>query len=394
MNFDDKMQEIQKAFTEERVKKFAIMSPALMEQPDYIRSLYLRMLCLLVRGGDMPTEEQVLFVRRLVAGAGLKDDFTELMRQSMNMDEEGIASFIEAFSQSDLKCYFVVDGCIACTLGSGRDRFKLLAECAELLGVTKADLQYLSKAAKAIILQSTEAYDEVRKCQTPQVGISLFYHAKWFYNGALENTNECFHWYSANKEKLDLSKCNLKARSVIIENATIDLASNNLYFYESKRVAFRNCIITAEKAKDNSSIDISGIKRLEISGCTMRGFKGYWLFQVQGVEADAEIIVRNNIFRDCCIQYPLIHEWDSFMQGIKTAIIVGNCVVNCETIDSDTVLTGIRMCEKLQVIGNSFVDCRGAKYGVSIGYTGKLKEKDIRDNRLSGSVTKICNVGV
>lgn len=384
MNFDDKMQEIQKTFTEERVKKFAIVSPALMEQPDYIRSLYLRMLCLLVRGGDMPTEEQVLFVRRLTAGAGLKDDFTELMRQSMNMDEEGIASFIEAFSQTDLKYYFVVDGCIACTLGSGRDRFKLLAECAELLGVTKADLQYLSKAAKTIILQSTEAYDEVMRHRIPQVDISLLYHAKWFYNGALENTNECLHWYSADKRKLDLSKCNLKARNVIIENATIELTSK-IRFENQGHIAFRNCTITG---KNDGSILVNYIDELEISDCVISKFNAPFcnMYRVQ----DATLIVQRNTFRDCC-HSALIEAGSILDVWLEKAIIVDNHISNCTHSQSSWV--EFYTVNKLQITGNSFESCQGMRWGVYVRSKYKIPQTEIRDNHFTGSLEAICDKG-
>ena len=44
MEFDEKVQEVQKAFTAERIKRFAIASPKLLKQSDYVKSLYMRML--------------------------------------------------------------------------------------------------------------------------------------------------------------------------------------------------------------------------------------------------------------------------------------------------------------------------------------------------------------
>ena len=223
MEFDEKVQEVQKAFNEESIKRFAIASPELLKQSDYVKSLYMRMLCALMRCGS-PTEEQVLFVQRLTAGTEMTDNFTELMRQSMNMDAESITVFIEALSPNDMKYYFVLDGCITCVLGTGNDRFAMLAECAELLGVAEADLQYLVRAAKAIVLQSSEAFDEAKDYQTIKTKkISLFYQLRKFYNGVLENTEERFHLYFADEQRADLSEYDLSVDDILIENAIIEL---------------------------------------------------------------------------------------------------------------------------------------------------------------------------
>ena len=229
MEFDEKIQKVQKVFTAERIKRFAIASPELLKQSDYVKSLYMRMLCALMRCGS-PTEEQVLFVQRLTAGAQLQDSFTELMRQSMNMDAEGITAFLEALSPNDMKYYFVLDGCITCVLGTGNDRFAMLAECAELLGVTEIELRYLAQAAKAIVLQSSEAFDEAKKYRTHATeSLNLMQYLGTFYTGSIEDTSELQYIYSFDKSEMNLEKYSdsLKAKNIIIENMTVTVG--NIY---------------------------------------------------------------------------------------------------------------------------------------------------------------------
>ena len=390
MEFDEKVQEVQEAFNEERIKRFAIVSPELLAQSEYVRSLYIRMLCALMRSGRA-TEAQILFVRRLTAGAQLKDSFTELMRQSMNMDAESISAFLEALRPNDAKFYFVLDGCIACVLGAGGDRFAMLAECAELLGVTEIELRYLAQAAKAIALQSSAAFDEAKKYRTARTeNLSLFYHAKWFYTGALVDTDECFHWYSADKQKLDLTKCSLYARNIIIENADIEL-TQNLSLSDKGRVAFLNCQIALEML---CGITLDVIDEVEFTNCTVfdteKDVLGSYFCKVEYV---TKLIVRYNVFRNCGRTVGLFRETNFKCKRLKEATFVGNNLVNCRTWSGgeDAALASLQNCKYLKVLNNNFVSCRDAKKGVYVYRYGDIKGKEIHGNKLSGSVTQICN---
>lgn len=175
MEFDEKVQEMQQAFAEERIKRFAIVSPELLKQSDYVKSLYIRMLCALMRCGN-PTEEQILFVRRIMVGAELKDDIAEFMRQSMYTDVEKIDEFAEALSSEELKYYFVIDGCIVLNLDKNAEGTRFLANCAELLEIELSDMKYLAYAAKAIVLQDGSIFDEAKQYLTNNTqNVFLYY---------------------------------------------------------------------------------------------------------------------------------------------------------------------------------------------------------------------------
>lgn len=390
MEFDEKVQEVQKAFNEERIKRFAIVSPELLKQSDYVKSLYMRMLCALMRCGS-PTEEQVLFVKRLTAGAEMTDNFTELMRQSMNMDAESITAFIEALRPNDAKFYFVLDGCIACVLGAGGDRFAMLAECAELLGVTEIELRYLAQAAKAIVLQSSAAFDEAKKYRTARTeNLSFGYHIKWFYSGAIENTERCFHWYSANKKKLDLEKCNLNARNIIIENAEIELAQQ-ITLDDHGYVIFNNCSIVQQKY---GRITLLFTDEAEFRNCTVIGAThGDSSRNFCDFDHTAKLTVKHNVFRNCFSNTGLFRETNCTTDALNEAAFIGNSLVDCR-VERDyegALLASIQNCNYLKVLNNSFVGCRYATQGVFVWHYKYIKEKEIRDNKLSGSVTQICN---
>lgn len=390
MEFDEKVQEVQKAFTAERIKRFAIASPELLKQSDYVKSLYMRMLCALMRSGRA-TEAQILFVRRLTAGAQLKDSFTELMRQSMNMDAESISAFLEALRPNDAKFYFVLDGCIACALGAGGDRFAMLAECAELLGVTEIELRYLAQAAKAIVLQSSAAFDEAKKYRTARTeNLSLLYQLKWFYTGALVDTEDCFHWCAADKKKLDLEKCNLNARNIIIENAEIELAQQ-ITLDDHGYVIFCNCSIVQQKY---GRITLLFTDEAEFRNCTVIGAThGDSSRNFCDFDHTVKLTVKHNVFRNCFSNTGLFRETNCTTDALNEAAFIGNSLVDCR-VERDyegALLASIQNCNYLKVLNNSFVGCRYATQGVFVWHYKYIKEKEIRDNKLSGSVTKICN---
>nr|WP_302663662.1 right-handed parallel beta-helix repeat-containing protein [uncultured Agathobaculum sp.] len=397
MEFDEKVQKVQKVFTAERIKRFAIASPELLKQSDYVKSLYMRMLCALMRCGS-PTEEQILFVQRLTAGAQLKDSFTELMRQSMNMDAESITAFLEALSPNDMKYYFVLDGCITCVLGTGNDRFAMLAECAELLGVTEIELRYLVKAAKAIVLQSSEAFDEAKKYQTARTeNLSLLYYLKAFYSGVITNTAERFHLYSADKKQFDLSKYELNAQDIVVENVKLDFTKDAPWIENCHSITFSDCDLNGG---DSRRPYFKNVESVMIKNCVVQNFSNMFL-QVEKVK---HISICGNKFRNC-LKETLFWDcgteflWDKDSYMTDSVIIRDNTIQNCS---AHMGVFWLHQCNTLTIVNNHFIGCdfRGdyddKKSGMNVAVymfnsAKKPREMKISGNTVSGEITKICN---
>lgn len=393
MEFDEK---VQKVFTAERIKRFAIASPELLKQSDYVKSLYIRMLCALMRCGS-PTEEQVLFVQRLAAGAEVSDDFTELMRQSMNMDAESITAFLEALSPNDMKYYFMLDGCITCVLGTGNDRFAILAECAELLGATEIELRYLVKAAKAIVLQSSEAFDEAKKYQTARTeNLSLFYYLKAFYSGVITDTAERFHLYSADKQQFDLSKYELNAQDIVVENVKLDFTKDVPWINNCHSITFSNCDLNGGSRRPC----FENVESVMIQHCVVQNFSNMFL-QVERVK---HISICGNKFRNC-LKDTLFWDsatgflWDNDSYMTDSVIIRDNMIQNCS---AHMGVFWLHQCNTLTIVNNQFIGCdfRGdyddKKSGKNVAVymfdsAKKPREMKISGNTVSGEIEKICN---
>lgn len=386
MEFDEKVQKVQKVFTAERIKRFAIASPELLKQSDYVKSLYMRMLCALMRCGS-PTEEQVLFVQRLTAGAEMTDNFTELMRQSRNMDAESITAFLEALSPNDMKYYFVLDGCITCVLGTGNDRFAMLVECAEMLRVTEADLQYLARVAKAIVLQSSAAFDEAKKYRTHATkSLNLMQYLGTFYTGSIEDTSELQYIYSFDKSEMNLEKYSdsLKAKNIIIENMTVTVDSmfSEIYIQDHLSVIFRKCLIKGK----GTALGCYRIKNLKLEECEVSGFDGVMCKFCDILQLEIE----SCYIHDCRVECALFIEYNGNSR-MNTLNISNNVLHNChaENRGGSAVLANIDNVERTVILNNKISHCSAPYYGalVFVGdYWGSNLE---RDNQLCTGITKL-----
>ena len=88
-----------------------------------------------------------------------------------------------------------------------------------MLGINREQLKYLSAAAKAIVMQSAEMFDEARKFLPDSLlNLSLYHYIAGFYVGKIVDTYEKFIYNSLNKADLDLTNyVSFKAKQVIIE---------------------------------------------------------------------------------------------------------------------------------------------------------------------------------
>ena len=160
------------------------------------------MLCTLVRYTGEPSEMQVLYIRRLISGARAESDFQDYMKMALDLDTEDIDEFISVFKEDDLKYYFCIDGAILLSVIKGADKnYALLAELIEMLRLTSYELKYLTTVAKAIVIQSSELFDEAKKYISDTTeNLSMYHYVCGFYGGAIMHTPSEIHIYSKDTE--------------------------------------------------------------------------------------------------------------------------------------------------------------------------------------------------
>lgn len=185
--YENKIDKIRKYFEVKKSELYPIKNTALAEKDEYTKSLYLRMLCSLIRYTGEPSKMQVLYVRRLMAGINAEAAFEDYMKMALDLDTTDVDEFIATYKQDDLKYYFCIDGMILLAVAENAEKkYELLAELVEMLGINREQLKYLSAAAKAIVMQSAEMFDEARKFLPDSLlNLSLYHYIAGFYVGAV-----------------------------------------------------------------------------------------------------------------------------------------------------------------------------------------------------------------
>lgn len=235
--FTKSVEEIRDYLRNQKIKLYPIENDLLEEKDEYIKSLYLRMLCVLMRYGGEPSDMQVNYVGRIIAGIKAEEVFQTYMKKALDISSSDVEEFIDVFQEDDLKYYFCIDGCVLLVIVDSEDKqFELLAELLEVLGITKSELEYLSKVAKAYITHSSEFFEDAKTVVPVSLrDLSMLYYVKDFYTGTIIDCPEELHIYSHNKAEINLEKfLPIKAKNVFLENVIISLTQNlELKNYES-----------------------------------------------------------------------------------------------------------------------------------------------------------------
>ena len=64
--FNKKIEGIRRMMEEMKSDKYAISIPELVELDEYIKSLYLKVLCTIIQYENNPTDVQVLYLKRII----------------------------------------------------------------------------------------------------------------------------------------------------------------------------------------------------------------------------------------------------------------------------------------------------------------------------------------
>lgn len=329
-SFENRVNSIRDCLNNQKINLYPIENDELEEKDEYLKSLYLRMLCVLMRYGGELSEMQVNYVNRLIIGIKAEEKFQAYLKMALDISTVDVDNFIDVFREDDLKYYFCIDSCILLSLEKRDEKcYELLAELVEMLGITQCELEYLVKVAKAVITQSSELFNEA-KIGVPVTleCISMETYVKSFYTGAIVNNKNLLYIYSHNKSEIDLSKyMPITAKFVWIENIKVNLVQN-ISFKNCEDVQFFNVDVTLNnyELKFDNVIDVTisdsvfenGIKapicfnncfKVSIGSCLFSDFKSKTI-QEENVK---QLTINDSTFERCDYHYYRGNsDWSSF----------------------------------------------------------------------------------
>lgn len=396
-DYEKRIDKIRKYFEEHKAERYPFENELLRKKDEYVKSLYFRILCTLVRYTGEPSEMQVLYIRRLIAGSNAENEFHDYMKMALDLEKEDIEEFISVFKSDDLKYYFCIDGAIVSSLGKTTDKnYELFAELIELLGICRDELTYLVSVSKAIICLSSEQFDKARAISPRSTKeLYLYHYLKSFYTGMIIDTNEIRHIYSHNKMPVDLSNyTEYKAKRIIIDNVTVSL-KKDIVFDGCSEVIIRKCTFNG----NTHSLKFNKVRQVVIEDCEISDFSNRFAYFTD----TNNLSLFRNCFTNCgCISNMNIKGGVLLSDGNKmdSVVIEGNKLLNCYVARTEykryCSATGILLCiengvNNIKVINNKFseCECRNNSWNDEAYIFGYADSATETDNVCEGSVTKI-----
>lgn len=303
--FNKNIEGIRRMMSELRNEKYAIVNPDLLSLDEYMKTLYLKVLCTVVQLGDEPTEMQVLFLKRIVAGIGVEDPAEEYMRRALEISDTDMQEFLTGMKENRAKYYFALDGLILVSIGTeNQECYQYLAEIIELLDICRDDLKHVCLVASSILQQQSSFYDEAKELTNERIReVDYTPYVQKFYCGAIMDTGKLVH-YSVSEKKYSSSidfRTSYTENRVIFENLQIK-GDEKWTFENCEEVIFKNCDFNGV---DGFLIESEGCKKMYFHKCCFDDFHYRVLIEVRTIE----IVFEKCEFENCICRYEAAYRY-------------------------------------------------------------------------------------
>lgn len=324
---------------------------------EYVRGLYIDVLCSLARYAVKDSESRLSFVERIHAAAGLSTEFPEHIKNAMNITPERFDELFKQCKENDLTVIFVVD-CMLIACADGKPNSKQIAFITEMfdaLGLSKDEVSVLAELAAAILEQCSDRYFSAMKNapgeSVEKIAKGIFTYIREFVSGVIVNTSELVWVYSSERDGLMevVGDTHLgDPKQIIFENVRINTSSiegcNHLVFrncygktpfelMNNERVFFLNCefCINTFDVYDNF-FEIGSVKSVLFKWCDFTDMrfgntKGGTAGMIRFVDNSCHVFFEDSKFNDI----ECIGGWSSIITGKSTPASL--TVKNCNFID-------------------------------------------------------------
>lgn len=258
----ENIDKVRKYFDEIKPDLFQIKNHPLADKEDYIKELYISVLCSISAYDDDMAESETLFIKRIMRGVNLKTEFAKLARQGLDIKKQTVDEFIKHFSENDLGYYFIADALVvAVSDGILADKeIELIAELSELLKITRSEIETLSGLIAVLISQNSD--DLALYLKNNELKTDLTYLIKGIFPDYVDNSKKIVFTGDVVFDK-DIT---LMQDEVIFDNARITIKKNvKILINLNKSVSIYKCEFTAESSdKIVDIIELNKIGKIEI----------------------------------------------------------------------------------------------------------------------------------
>lgn len=293
----DKIDQVRNYFDDIKPDLFQIKNHPLAEKEDYVKELYISLLCSIsAYDGDVAASE-TMYIKRIMSGIKLKTEFARLAKQGMEIEKSTIDEFIKHFSENDLGYYFVADALvIAVSDGILADKeIELIAELSELLKITRSEIEFLSGLIAVLIAQNSEELSKYLKDNKSKA--DLTYLIQGIFPDYVDTSRTIY--FTGNVVFDD--NLTLMQDEVIFENARVTFKKNvKIVINLNKLVKISKCEFTAENSDSIVNIiELNKIGKIEIRESLFRDVNKR-LFLIRNCK---DVQIQDNRFSKCGYTY-------------------------------------------------------------------------------------------
>lgn len=215
---------------------------------EYVQKLYIDALTVTAQYENKNAEAANKFIQRIMAGAGLKEPFTEHLKNAFEITPERYGEFLKQCAENKLTDIFLIDSMIiACAAGEpNKKQVDFVAETADMLSVRKNRFEWLTGIAKCILMQSSEEYkavcEKIPHDEKNEILPQIVCYLKEFVSGVLLDTDDIYWVFSKDK--------------IVFMN------ESELYIHDRKKVIFENII-------NNRTISMQSCKSVFFKNCEL-----------------------------------------------------------------------------------------------------------------------------
>ena len=242
--FDKKIDGIRKMLEEMKDQKYAIVNPELVALDEYVKSLYMQVLCTVIQYENEPGEMQILYLKRIANGMDVEEPIEEYMKKALEISETDIKEFLSHMKTGKARYYFALDAILLVSMAqTSQPSYEYVAQLLELLEIDKRSLNHLALVAKSVLVQQSADFDCAKELATEYTsGLNFMPYIHNFYVGAIVDTPDEKYYASpdivlGNEIELPTS---FDERFVTFENLVITV-SQDLHFNGCEKVRFKNC---------------------------------------------------------------------------------------------------------------------------------------------------------
>ncbi len=165
---------------------------------EYTKETYLKMLCVIMRYDGQGSEEQATFIKRLIKGIGGQGSFEEYLRKAMEVDIKFFDEALKQIKENELKYIFTIDSILITYIASNvtDEQISFVAELSEMVGISKDEMELISKIVRTVLEQDNEGYLEICKSietiqEKEKILVPFYPYAKQFVGGVIKEVGKC-----------------------------------------------------------------------------------------------------------------------------------------------------------------------------------------------------------